>query len=29
MMIYRNGFREYFLMVVFFGVPMGALYARR
>ena len=24
-MIYRNGFREYFLMVVLFGVPMGAL----
>ena len=24
-MIYRNGFWEYFLMVVFFGVPMGAL----
>ena len=25
MMIYKNGFREYFLMVVLFGVPMGAL----
>ena len=24
-MIYKNGFREYFLMVVLFGVPMGAL----
>lgn len=25
-MIYRNGFKEYFLVALFFGVPMGVLF---